>query len=144
MGLQDIIKRIYHSFFAVWSLTSLAVCIMALIFGWATIHVPLFFALFFLAFLTSLTYIVFYSKKELSIGQLAARMVVQFILVMGIALTLGYFVGWVTRTRPVYTVVTVISVVVIFAAVTTFESFQTWRLADKLNHKLQERSIDKS
>jgi len=140
MGLQEIVKRIYHSFFATWSLVSVTVCILALAFRWEIILVPLFFALFFLTFLTSLTYIVFYSKNELSIRQIVVRLVLQFILVMGIVLTVGYFVGWITRQRPVYTIATVVSVIIIFSAVTAFELYQTWRLADKLNLKLRERS----
>jgi len=139
MGLQEIIKRIYHSFFAIWSLTSVAVCIIALIFGWETISVPLFFALFFIAFLTSLTYIVFYSKNELSIQQLVARLIIQFLLIMGLVLAVGIFAGWITRIHPIYTIVTIVTTLIIFAMVTAFEMFQTWRLADKLNLKLQER-----
>jgi len=140
MDLHDILKRIYRSFFVIWSLISLKVCIYALIFRWQTIIVDLFFALFFVAFLTSLTYAVHYSKNELTLRQYVVRSVVQFFIIMVIVLGVGYFVGWVTLLYPIYTVATVISVVVIFVAVAVLEMFKTRRLADKLNIKLQERS----
>jgi len=140
MDLHDILKRVYRSFFVIWSLISLNVCIYALIFRWETIIVDLFFALFFVAFLTSLTYAVHYSRRELTIRQYILRSVVQFFVIMAIVLGVGYYVGWVTRLHPIYTVATVISVVVIFIAVAVLEMFQTRRLADKLNLKLQERS----
>ncbi|MCL2377609.1 MAG: hypothetical protein FWC77_00625 [Defluviitaleaceae bacterium] len=140
MELQEIIKRIYHTFFAVWSLIGVTICIFALVFRWQVIATEFFFALFFVAFLTSLTYIVFYSKKELDLRQLIIRLVIQFILVMGIVLTVGYFVGWISRQYPVYAVATVIATLVIFIAITAFELYQTWRLADILNLKLKERT----
>jgi len=140
MDLHEIMKRIYRSFFVIWSLISLAVCLFALIFDWDFIIVDFFLALFFVAFLTSLTYLVFYSRVELSIRQLVIRTFAQFILVLGIAMAVGYYVGWITPHFPVYTITTVVSVLVIFIAVTALEMFLTWRLADKLNIKLKERS----
>ena len=144
MGIEEIVKRIYRAFFAIWSLTGVAVCIVALLLRWEVIVVPFFFALFFVAFLTSLTYVVFYSKNDLSIRQLITRLITQFVLVMGIVLAVGYFAGWVTRVRPLFTVITVVAVVVIFTAVSTFEMLQSWRLAGRLNLKLKERAEEQN
>ena len=144
MGIEEIVKRIYRAFFAIWSLTGVAVCIVALLLRWEVIVVPFFFALFFVAFLTSLTYVVFYSKNDLSIRQLVMRLVVQFVLVMVIVLAVGYLAGWVTRAHPMFTVITILATVVIFAAVSTSEWLQTWRLAGQLNLKLKERAEEQN
>jgi len=140
MGLREIVKRIYHTFFAIWSLIGVMLCIFAFIFNWRVVFVEFIFALFFVAFLSSLTYIVFYSKNELTVRQLVIRLIMQFLLIMGIVLTVGYFDEWVGIGYPLQTAAIIMSVLIIFTAVTAFEMYQTWRLADKLNLKLQERS----
>jgi len=140
MGLKEIVKRIYHTFFAVWSLMCIIVCLFALFLELETIPADFLFALFFLAFLSSLTYIVFYSKNELTLRQLIIRFAIQFLLVLAIVLSVGYIIGWVGPKYPIQSFAIVASTLVIYIAVTVFELYQTWTLADKLNMKLKERS----
>ncbi|MCL2405713.1 MAG: hypothetical protein FWC92_09245 [Defluviitaleaceae bacterium] len=137
MGLKEIVKRMYYTFFAIWSLMGIMVCVMSIIFGWQVIIVEFLYSLFFVAFLSSLTYIVFYSKKELNIRQLIGRIIMQFLLVLAIVLIVGHFMEWIGYG---HTAAIFISVFVIYFTVIILEMYQTWRIADSLNTKLRERN----
>ena len=139
MNLREILKRIVHTFFLIWSLSGLMVCIFALIFSWSVVRVDFILSLLLIAFLTSLTYIVYYSKNELTVRQLILRIIVQFFLVLGTVLAVSWYKGWLEPQYPFPTIAVVASVLIIFIIIISFELYQTWRLADKLNLKLQER-----
>ena len=138
MSLKDVAKRIIHTFFAVWSLAGVTVSIVALASGWRVILVEFFVALFCIAVLTSLTYMVFYSKKELDIRALGIRLLVQYLLVMAIVITVSILAGWIYQ-GPIYVFTLVVSVTVIFITITVYEMYQTWSLAGVLNRKLREQ-----
>jgi len=140
MGLQEILKRIYHTFLLVWALIGVIICIMSLIMDWFAIEANHFVALFIIAGIGSMTYILFYSKSELSIRQLAFRLAIQFCIIMGSVLSIGYHVGLVGYDCHGTTIVTIVSTFLLSAVVPGIELYKTWRIADKLNLKLRDRA----
>ena len=140
MELREIIKRIYHTFLLVWALIGVIMCIMAVVLGWRAIDINEFFALFFITASGSLTYIIFYSKNELSIRQFLFRSAIQLCTIMGILLPTGYFAGLIGREYPLTTIVTIIFTLLVYAILTAIEIYKTWLIADKLNLKLRDRA----
>ena len=139
MNLKDIGKRIIHTFFAVWGLSGAMICIFSLVFSWNVLMVEFFLSMYGIAVLTSLTYVVFYSKKELDMRGLVKRFLIQYVLVMGIVVTISIMAEWIYPGYMIYAVAIVLSVTIIFIIIAAYEIYQTWRLAGVLNSKLKER-----
>ncbi|MCL2527894.1 MAG: hypothetical protein FWE42_05675 [Defluviitaleaceae bacterium] len=140
MGLQEIIKRIYHTFLLAWALISVILCVLAIALGWRAIEVNKFLALFSIVAITTLTYFIFYSKNELSVRQFIIRLGIQICIIMGIVLGVGYHVGLIGSECMITTVVTIVSAILISALMTAIEIYKTWMIADKLNLKLRDRA----
>jgi len=140
MSLREIAQRIFYTFFVVWSLMGIGNIVLSLIFSWRYFYVTDVYASFFLASLTSFTYFVMYSKKELSLKKIFFRLFLQLLLILGIVITIGYNLNWISFDYPIHSIAMIIAVIVIYIFVAAWELHKGFRLADKLNIKLNERT----
>jgi len=141
MSIREIIQRIFHTFLLAWALVSAGMCGMSLVFNWEILLVEHLLAMFSMTALACLTYFVFYSRRELNVKQFIFRLALQFCLIIAIVLWVGLSTGLIGD-RPLITVVTVITAILITTVMIIIEICKTWLVADKLNIKLSKRTTE--
>jgi len=139
MGLVDILRRMLYTFIAIWSLSGIMVCILSFLFGWQMFPVRDIYGLLFIATLCSMSYIVFYSKKEIARRQFIVRMVLQFIIIVAIIFPTANVLGWFSHNGILMSIAIITTIIVTYVAVVSWEIYTVWRLAVNLNKRLKER-----
>jgi len=139
MGIKEIAGRMLSSFFVIFSGSVLAMYAFNLIFGDDTIPLHNITALLVMTVLGSLAFFIFYSRKELGRRQMFIRFGVHLLAIIGIMLSVAFYVEWVVLGEPVTVAVFVGLVAAVYVMVTAIEVYRSKKLADKLTMKLRER-----
>jgi len=137
MDIREMLKRIIYIFFFVWGLMVMGIYIAGTALGWVTIYLNIFPTYFIIALLSSLTHLTHYSKKAVTGKRLIIRLCIQCLLILGIAFSVSYFVGWLYS--PATAISVIVSVLVIFIIVTSLEWFMFLRLTNAINKKLKDK-----
>lgn len=139
MSIRDILKRIIFIFFLIWGLTWIVLLIVGLAYGWNRLYFDVLIAVFAISALCSLTYFVFYSKKELKGVQVVVRIIIQFVLVLAISISILYFMDILAGPHLISLTTLIMVLTVIFTLVSSYEWFMFIRHADKINEKLRNK-----
>ena len=139
MELKGILRRIFYSFFVIFSGAMMAMCIFMLVFGGDTLLLTDVFAMFGIAVFASLAYLVFYSPKELSRWKILLRICIHFFLIVGVVFLTAFFTGWLSWWDITQMLVLAGLILGIYIAVGIREVYQTQLLAAQFNQKLKER-----
>ncbi len=140
MGLESILKSIVRSFFIIVSGILMASYIMCALFAPDTVFPISFFPkIFICAVVTDLPFFIFYSKRELSRGEMLVRNVIHFALLLSILLFLAKRWEWVDFSSAMQVVAYMINFISIYAAVYSVSYYLDRKLADKLNEGLKKR-----
>jgi len=139
LSIRDILKRIIFIFFLIWGLTWIVLLIVGLAYGWNRLYFDVLIAVFAISALCSLTYFVFYSKKELKGVQVVIRIIIQFVLVLVISISILYFMDILAGPHLISLTTLIMVLTVIFTLVSSYEWFMFIRHADKINEKLRNK-----
>ncbi|GKX67163.1 DUF3021 domain-containing protein [Inconstantimicrobium mannanitabidum] len=105
----------------------------------ASLHVSILWQMLLVTFLTSLSDLLYYSKKELSKKQAIIRTCIQFILVSTIVIVCAYLFDWIDPTKPLYYIVSLIVLIIIVYILVKIISYKKdMKMAEKLNEKIAE------
>lgn len=105
----------------------------------ASLDVSLLWQMLVVTFLTSLSDLLYYSKKELSKEQVIIRTCIQFILVSTIVIVSAYLFEWVDATKPLYYIVSLILLIIIVYILVKIMSYKKdMKMAERLNERLAE------
>lgn len=105
----------------------------------ASLDVSLLWQMLLVTFLTSLSDLLYYSKKELSKKQVIIRTCIQFILVGTIVIVSAYLFDWIDVTKPVYYIISLIVLIIIVYILVKLISYKKdMKMAEKLNEKIAE------
>lgn len=138
MNGREIVLDWLRTFFIVVTLINLAVCIMGLYFmpenrfGYEAFAAPLIYGL-----AGCLPNLVLYSKRELKIGELVVRKIIQFILIEFFVLFAAFYdAGEQIRTTEIVGS-TAISIFVIYVLATFFDWLQNYLSAKRMTEELK-------
>lgn len=85
------------------------------------------------------TFLVFYSRKELSKKQMRVRFVIHVPVVLAVMLYSAYSLNWGNMSSPKEVAVYILLVLGVYAAVFTITGYKDKKTADKLNDGLKKR-----
>ena len=143
MGFREIKQGMIRSFLIVFTCSMLAMSSFVMIFegdaGYISDNI---IGVLLLSILTTLAYLILYSKKELSKKHMLLRNTIHFVVVATIMLSGANVLGWVSLREPSQFIFFVCLFIGIYILVTIIELQQYKKLANQLNQKLQERYKD--
>jgi len=142
--MRAIILRMVNSFVFIACGSLVAMYVFGLIFErqpWMFVENVL--AIVLIAALCTLTYLIFYSKKELDRTKIFVRCIIQSICVFGIVLVVGIFMDWFSFREPLQIIALALIVFVMYIIAITIELISSKKLVNKLNRKLEEREKEK-
>jgi len=140
MNLKEIFNRMFYSFFVILSCSLIGSFILQLIFKKDGVLYPYdIIALILLSIATSLSYLFFYSKKELSKIQMIVRYIIHLIYVSSLMSFTAIIMGWISRKSIIQIIVFLVLVMLVCIAVITISNYQSKKTADLINKKLKER-----
>ena len=139
MNYKEIAKEIVEVFFVIFAIAIVGNATWVHFEGIESIQVSIIFGILILSFATSLTCIVFYSRRELNRREVLIRYLIHFVLVFAIVLGFATYMGWMYWGMPIIVIRFCIFVFILYLAVHGVVFLQTKMLADQLNKKLKER-----
>jgi len=143
MGFREIKQGMIRSFIIVFTCSMLAMSSFIMIFeGDAAYISDNIIGVLLLSILTTLAYLILYSKKELSKKQMLLRNTIHFVVVATIMMSGANVLGWVSLREPSQFIFFVCLFIGIYILVTIIELQQYNKLANQLNQKLKERYKD--
>jgi len=139
MDIRERLLKMVQTFFVTFTASMAAMYVYMLIFGIDTLHINNITAVFIMSVLLNLTVLIFYSKKEISRLQMVARNCIHLLINIMILLATAIHMGWISPHQPMQIAVFLGLVVVIFSLMSLRGFYQSKKLADNLNRRLQER-----
>ena len=140
MNLKEIFHRMFYSFFVILSCSLIGSFTLQLILKKDGILYPSdIIALILLSIATSLSYLFFYSRKELYKIQMIVRYIIHLIYVSSLMLFTAIIMGWINRNSIFQIIVFLILVVLVYLTVIVIGNYQSRKTADLINQKLKER-----
>jgi hypothetical protein len=139
MDIKEITRRMFYSFFVIFSGAVIAMYVYLLIYEGGTFDLHYITALLVMAVLGDLSFFIFYSKKELSRKQMLVRFAIHLPTVVGIMLCVAGFMDWIPWHEPVKVISFVALVIAVYVLVVVMGEYQSKKMADKLTQKLRER-----
>lgn len=140
MNLKEIFHRMFYSFFVILSCSLIGSFILQLILKKDGILYPYdIIALILLSIATSLSYLFFYSRKELYKIQMIVRYIIHLIYVSSLMLFTAIIMRWINRNSILQITVFLILVVLVYLTVIVIGNYQSRKTADLINKKLKER-----
>jgi len=139
MNQKELFRELFDSFFVIFTISVVGLVIYMRSLG--SLHALLsdIVAIFVSSILTALSGIIFYSKRELGRAELIIRYLIHSAMIFTIIFSMATYMGWIYWGEPVTVLRFAILIVVIFVSVHAVIFYQTKRLADNLNEKLNER-----
>ena len=139
MSFKEITNRMFINFFVIFFLIMLVICVPLWFLGIEEIGLDMVFLNMALAFLTVLSELVFYSKRELSKTQFLVRHLICLTLVMAIALGFMIIVDGASFSQPINIAIIVGSVSIIYTLSAAIDFLRATKSTNKLMEKLNER-----
>ena len=136
--MKETLRTMLIEFFIILSGTTICAAVFCTVFYSDTaLSVSLLWQIIALSFLTSLPYLIFYSKKELSKRQLRVRQAIHLILVVGLIIFLAYSWKWIEFVSFIEPLAFVALVLLSYAGIALFMYHREKKLANTLNEKLK-------
>ena len=139
MSLLEIRKSITRNFFIIFTCSIFVLMILYLMAGMVMIHMRDVIAALVISILTDLCFLVFYSQKEPSKKEQLVRNIIHAVLVIGIALGVAVYMGWVYIGLPFSFLPFLIASILVYIIVAVSEYAHDKKIAKKLNQKLGEK-----
>ena len=139
MDIREIARNILRNFFVVFTCIIFSMVFYMRFHGFDFVVTRDIFGALVIAALTSPTEIVFYSKKEQKRLEAFIRSAIHLLLVMVIGLSASFYMGWIYWGNPALVLTFVGLIVGVYIMVAMIDFYQSKKLADKLNEKLNER-----
>jgi len=139
VSFKEITNRMFINFFVIFFLIMLVICVPLWFLGIEEIGLDMVFLNMALAFLTVLSELVFYSKRELSKTQFLVRHLICLTLVMAIALGFMIIVDGASFSQPINIAIIVGSVSIIYTLSAAIDFLRATKSTNKLMEKLNER-----
>jgi hypothetical protein len=137
--MKNSIRKIINGIFIIFTCTILGVVVYFHIYGVNRILLSDIVAILVLSILTSFAGLIFHSKREPKRLEMAVRLVIHLLAVVGIVLAAASYMRWVLWSMPLSVIRFVGLVVGIWILAHSIIYFQSKMLADSLNKKLIER-----
>lgn len=140
MPLNDLQKTMLHSFFVITTGIIASMFIFGLI-----VNPDVTFSLsdigrvLKMALISDLTFIIFYSRKELNKNQMQIRRIIHFLVLLFLLLYFGQAWDWVEWNNPKEMLVYTALVIGVYTIVYAATAYQDRKLANKLNNGLKRR-----
>ena len=140
MQFKEILKKMLHSYFVVTTGIVFSIYLYCLLFNPAGIFTKTDIGrILLLAFYCALTYIVFYSKRELVGIQLIVREIICFILITFIVLFCSDRWEWINLSSWVEILFFLLVILVVRVIVILVTRYRDKKMTNKINDKLKER-----
>ena len=139
MNMKEFAKDTLDNFFIIFTCTILGMTVYFNIFEATSMLLSDIVAVFIMSVFISLAGIILYSKREPKRLEMLVRHAIHLLVVTGIALTMGSYLGWVFWDSPI-TVIRFLGLVVgVYVSAHAITFYQSKKLTDKLNEKQKER-----
>ena len=140
MNLKEIFHRMFYSFFVILSCSLIGSFILQIILNKdGILYSNDITALIIVSVMATLSYFIFYSRKELAKKQLLVRYIIHMVYISALLFFTAIFMEWISRDSIFQIIIFLILVVVIYIAVINISNYQAKKTADLINKKLQER-----
>ena len=140
MSIDELLKSMLRSFFVITTGIVASMYVFCLIFNSdVSFSLDDIGRVLLMAFASDLTFLLFYSRKELGKKQMLIRHVIQLLVLLAVLFYFAQLWGWVIISRPTEVVVFILLVIVVYAAALAVATYQDQNLANKLNDTLKER-----
>ncbi|HWQ50471.1 MAG TPA: DUF3021 family protein [Terriglobales bacterium] len=137
---EEILKKMLVHFFIITTGTVTAVYLFCrLFYPTATFQTADLGRILWMAAAGDLPLAVFYSRRELTRGEMRLREVLHFLLLVGVILSLAWRWGWVNLGRGIEVGGLLLSIVLIYLAVSFVTDCRDRKVTEQLNDKLRER-----
>lgn len=140
MRLGEMLRAMFRAFFIIATGATISMYIFCLIFkpdvsfSLADIR-----GILMVAFVSDLTFVVFYSRKELSKKQMLIRFIIHVPVVLAVLLYSAHLLNWGNMDSPKEVTVFILLVLGVYAMVLAVSAYQDKKTADKLNDGLNRR-----
>lgn len=140
MNLNELLKAMFRAFFVITTGITISMYVCCLLFSPDARLTPADIGgILLLAFITDLTFFLFYSKRELSKKQMLLRFFIHLPILLGILLNFAHLWDWVNMNSTKEVAVFLLLVFGIYAAVLAVTFYQDKKTAEKLNDGLKKR-----
>jgi len=139
MDVKEIVRYMSYSFFSIFTACVLVRYVYALVSGSGTFGVHDITALLVMAVFGTLSYFIFYSKKELSRKQMLMRNVIHMSVIIGVMLLIASYMQWILWNEPIRIIVFVGVVVLVYVMIVVVNVLHDKKTADQMTQNLNER-----
>jgi len=139
MDFKEIVRYMGYSFFSIFTGCVLARYVYALVSGRGTFGVHDITALLVMAVFSTLSYFIFYSKRELSRKQMLMRYIIHMSVIIGVMLMTASYMEWISWSKPIQIVVFAGVVVGVYIMVVVVNVLHDKKMADQMTQNLNER-----
>ena len=140
MPIGDLLRIIVRAFFIITTGIVASMYVFCLIFNRDAVfslddigRIPL------MALACLLPYFIFYSPRELGKKQMLVRQVIHIPVLMAVLFWFAWLWDWVSMDRPGEIVVFIVLILIVYVVVLAATTYQSKKLADKLNDRLKQR-----
>ncbi len=138
MSFMNLLKSIALNFLIILGGCFLAATVFCSIFANSVIFVLKdLWMIVLMAFTSSLTIFVYYSKREISKKSMKYRKIIQFLMVVICIFGIGFAKDWIEKDSVPQLVVMFFFVVVVFFAISTYNYIINRKVAERMNHALE-------
>ena len=137
--MKQFLKDLFSVMFITFTCAIIGLTIYLHILGVESVLLQDIVVIFGISVLTSCAGFILYSKKEPSRVELIIRHILHLFAVLVIVMTAATYFGWVLWSMPITVIRFVIMITVIWISVNLIIFYQTKKLTDDLNKKLQEK-----
>jgi|GEM_PF-1399758 len=138
MSLMNLLKSIALNFLIILGGCFLAATVFCSIFANDVIFaLKDLWMIVLMAFTSSLTIFVYYSKREISKKSMKYRKIIQFLMVVICIFGIGLAKDWIDKDSVPQLVVMFVIVVVVFFAISTYNYIINRKVAERINHALE-------
>lgn len=140
MPITELIKAMFHAFFVITTGVTIAMYVICLIFFPDTaLSAGDLGGILLVSFLCDLSFLIFYSKKELGKKQMCIRFCIHIPVNLGIVLCFAHIFDWINLDRFHEVAVLVLFILGIYGTVIATNFYRDKKTAGQLNDKLKKR-----
>ena len=139
MSVSEIFKTMYSSFFSIYGGTNIGMLVYLLTFARRGVFVSDIFGIFIISVLLCVTFILFYSKKNLTGKSMFIRIGIHYVTNLGVFLLGATYFGWLIWGMIEQVILLPLLFTVTYVLIAYKELYEVRKLAEDLNQKLQQR-----
>jgi len=139
MDFKVFVREMVDTFFVIFTCSILGMFVYMRLLGVERAPLSDISGIFITCILTSLAGLVLYSKRELRRTEVIVRHAIHLLLIVVIALGVASHVGWILWDVPITVFRFLALIIGVYTSTLIITLYQSKKLADELNAKLQER-----